>query len=187
MTFEIIKFNGIEYPCRIVCGSECELLIGGTKLLDAIHPNGFDTENEGFVNDEAERIYDNIFFFVNDNDLKLSDEELIEILNVDNPEWFEVSKDEQIKKLSDKLSKQCDEFRNLWRDYVKEKGEISLGRNHITLVDGTTERMDKMIPEGDDVMLVDQFGHKFSLYADCGCDTLLELHDVVFMSNNKKD
>ena len=96
-------------------------------------------------------------------------------------------KEEMIKNLTNDIYRRGDCLRSLWRDYVRERVEVSLGRSHITLVDGVSERMDKMVPEGDDVMLVDQFGNRFSLYADCGIETLMELHDVVLVENQPSE
>lgn len=85
-----MKFNGNTYMCRVVESSEGEeLLIGSTALLDALQPGSFNDENEGFAGDEAERIYDEFFFFTDERSLRLPDNELIAELKKDNPEWFE--------------------------------------------------------------------------------------------------
>ncbi|EEC95011.1 hypothetical protein PRABACTJOHN_03629, partial [Parabacteroides johnsonii DSM 18315] len=52
-------------------------------------PGSFDDENEGFAGEEAERIYDEVFYFTDAENLKLSDNELIEVLKEDNPDWFD--------------------------------------------------------------------------------------------------
>ncbi|WP_346709240.1 hypothetical protein [Phocaeicola salanitronis] len=84
-----IKFSGVEYPCRMVKDNQGEyLIIGSTDLLDALQPGNFEDENEGFANEEAAKIYDEIFFFTDERTLALPDEELIEELRRDNPEWF---------------------------------------------------------------------------------------------------
>lgn len=89
MKTQEIQFGGNTYSCRVVLSNEGEeLLIGSTALLDALQPGSFNDENEGFASKEAERIYDEIFFFTDKNSLKLSDEELINELKDDNPEWF---------------------------------------------------------------------------------------------------
>ena len=63
MRTQEIRFDGKTYVCRIVKSNEGEdLLIGATKLLDALHPGSFEDENEGFAGKEAERLYDGIFF-----------------------------------------------------------------------------------------------------------------------------
>lgn len=58
-------FNGQTYVCRIVLSNEGEeLIIGSTSFLDAIQPGDFEDENEGFANKDAEKIYDEIFSFI---------------------------------------------------------------------------------------------------------------------------
>lgn len=90
MKTQEIQFGGNTYPCRVVVSNEGEeLLIGSTALLDALHPGSFNDENEGFASEEAERIYDEVFFFTDKNSLKLPDKELITELKEDNPEWFD--------------------------------------------------------------------------------------------------
>lgn len=90
MKTQEIQFGGNTYPCRVVISNEGEeLLIGSTALFDALHPGSFNDENEGFASKEAERIYDEVFFFTDKDSLKLSDKELITELKEDNPEWFD--------------------------------------------------------------------------------------------------
>ncbi|WP_417177009.1 hypothetical protein [Bacteroides sp.] len=90
MKTQEIQFGGNTYPCRVMISNEGEeLLIGSTALLDALHPGSFNDENEGFASKEAERIYDEVFFFTDKDSLKLSDKELITELKEDNPEWFD--------------------------------------------------------------------------------------------------
>ena len=84
-----LQFDGNTYVCRVVQSNEGEeLLIGSTALLDALQPGSFNDENEGFASDEAERLYDEIFFFTDKASLRLPDGELIAELKQDNPEWF---------------------------------------------------------------------------------------------------
>lgn len=84
-----LQFDGNTYSCRIVKSNEGEeLLIGSTALLDALQPGSFNDENEGFASVEAERLYDEIFFFTDKRTLGLPDEELVAELKKDNPEWF---------------------------------------------------------------------------------------------------
>ncbi|WP_026367348.1 hypothetical protein [Bacteroides sp. 14(A)] len=90
MKTQEIQFGGNTYPCRVVVSNNGEeLLIGSTALLDALQPGSFNDENEGFASKEAERIYDEVFFFTDKKTLKLSDKELITELKEDNPEWFD--------------------------------------------------------------------------------------------------
>lgn len=64
MRTQDIQFGGDTFVCRIVKSNEGEdLLIGSTKLLDALHPGSFEDENEGFACKEAEQLYDEVFFF----------------------------------------------------------------------------------------------------------------------------
>ena len=85
-----IQFNGRSYYSRIVESVDGEeLLIGSTILLDALQPGSFNDENEGFASKEAERIYDEVFFFTDMANLRLTDVELVAELKKDNPEWFE--------------------------------------------------------------------------------------------------
>ena len=52
-------------------------------------PSSLNDENEGFASEEAEEIYDEVFFFTEADNLKLPDSGLIAILKEDNPEWFD--------------------------------------------------------------------------------------------------
>lgn len=90
MRTQEIQFDGNTYVCRIVKSNEGEdLLIGSTKLLDTLHPGSFEDENEGFAGKEAERLYDEIFFFTDNKTLRLPDDELVAELKESNPEWFD--------------------------------------------------------------------------------------------------
>lgn len=82
-----LEFDGRVYVCRIVNSNEGdELVIAPTSLLDALHPHSFGDENDGFANDEAMRLDEEVFFYINDANLSLSDDELVAELKVDNPE-----------------------------------------------------------------------------------------------------
>lgn len=90
MKTQEMQFNGNTYLCRVVESNEGEeLLIGSTTLLDALHPGSFEDENEGFASDEAERLYDEVFYFTDKKSLNLPDNELIAELKESNPEWFD--------------------------------------------------------------------------------------------------
>lgn len=90
MKTQEMQFNGNTYLCRVVESNEGEeLLIGSTTLLDALHPGSFEDENEGFASDEAERLYDEVFYFTDKKSLNLPDNELIAELKENNPEWFD--------------------------------------------------------------------------------------------------
>lgn len=85
-----LQFNGNTYLCRIVRSNGGEtLVIGSTALLDALQPGSFEDENEGFASKEAERLYDECFFFTDAATLRLPDDALIAELKKDNPEWFD--------------------------------------------------------------------------------------------------
>ena len=90
MKTQEVQFGGNNYPSRVVESNEGEeLLIGSITLLDALQPGSFNDENEGFASKEAERIYDEVFFFTDMANLRLTDVELVAELKKDNPEWFE--------------------------------------------------------------------------------------------------
>lgn len=90
MKTQEMQFNGNTYLCRVVKSNEGqELLIGSTDLLDALHPGSFEDENEGFASDEAERLYDEVFYFTDKESLELPDNKLIASLKESNPEWFD--------------------------------------------------------------------------------------------------
>lgn len=90
MKTQEVQFGDNNYPCRVVESNEGEeLLIGSITLLDALQPGSFNDENEGFASKEAERIYDEVFFFTDMANLRLTDVELVAELKKDNPEWFE--------------------------------------------------------------------------------------------------
>lgn len=85
-----IQFDGKTYRCRIVESIDREeLIIAPTSLLDALHPGSYEDENEGFAGDEAERLYDEIFYFTDERTLRLPDNELVAELKESNPDWFE--------------------------------------------------------------------------------------------------
>lgn len=78
MKFRDYEFNGPTYRCRMVKDNSGEdLVISGTKFLDALQPGSSDSENEGFVSEEASDIYDEIFFFTDNDDVKQQDAENI--------------------------------------------------------------------------------------------------------------
>ena len=81
MRTEELEFEGTTCICRVVESVDGEdLLIGSTELLDALQPGSFGDANEGFVNKEAEALYDEVFYFTEPENLLLPDEELIEVL-----------------------------------------------------------------------------------------------------------
>ena len=70
-------------------GKYIPLLIGSTELLDALQPGSFEDVNEGFASEEAEDLYDEVFYFTKPQNLLMPDKELIEVLKESNPDWFE--------------------------------------------------------------------------------------------------
>ena len=85
-----MQFDGIAYVCRMIKSNDGdELIIGPTDLRDALQPGSFNDQNEGFVNDEARQLYDEVFYFTDTASLRLPDDELIDVLKESNPEWFD--------------------------------------------------------------------------------------------------
>lgn len=89
MTTRDFVFQGEVFTCRIVKDNEgYDLIIGGLNFLDALQPQAMDDPMEGFVSKKAQEIYDEIFFFIDEQTLALPDEQLIEALKVDNEDYF---------------------------------------------------------------------------------------------------
>ena len=89
MRTQEFEFDGRTYTCRVVESIDGEdLLIGSTNLLDALHPGSYDDANERFASEEAERLYDEIFFFIDRQSLLLPDVYLITKLSESNPDRF---------------------------------------------------------------------------------------------------
>ena len=85
-----LEFDGKNYICRVVNSNDGEeLIIAPTSLLDALHPYPFGTENDGFVSEEAVQIDEKVFFYTDNTNLSLSDDELVAELKESNPEWFD--------------------------------------------------------------------------------------------------
>ncbi len=85
-----LEFDGKTYICRIVNSNEGEeLIIAPTSLLDALQPYPFGEENDGFASSEAVQIDEEIFFYTEDTNLTLPDDELVAVLKESNPEWFD--------------------------------------------------------------------------------------------------
>ena len=90
MTTTEINYRGENYTCRVVKSNEGEnLIIAGTRLLDALMPYPITDSSDGFADYEAEKVDEDIFFYTLDVNLRLPDDELIEELKEDNPEWFD--------------------------------------------------------------------------------------------------
>lgn len=91
-------------------------------------------------------------------------------------------------KLIEKTAQLCDsikELKRLWMDYVREQGEVSLGGHCITMLDGSSERMEKLTHHDGEVFIVDCFGNEWNFELDTDPETLIELHDVVFVAMRK--
>ena len=85
-----ITYKGENHTCRIVRSNEGEeLIIAGLSLLDELMPYEVTDKCNGFADKEAEEVDEEIFFYTDDHNLKLSDNELIAILKESNPEWFD--------------------------------------------------------------------------------------------------
>lgn len=90
MEYKDYEFDGKRYRCRIVEGKNGEeLVIGSMSFLDALQRDSDENEDERFVSKEAERLYDEVFYFTDVVELQLDDEQMIELLKLDNPEWFD--------------------------------------------------------------------------------------------------
>ncbi len=87
--FATITYDGKEYWLRQVLSNEGTLLIGDTKLYDALHPGSFEDADGGWASKEAERIDEDIFYYVSPDELLLPKEELIAVLKESNPDLFE--------------------------------------------------------------------------------------------------
>lgn len=72
-------------------------------------------------------------------------------------------------------------LKQLWMDYVRQEGEISLGGHCITMWDGCSERMEKLTHHDGEVFIVDHFGNEWNFESDTGLETLIELYEVVFV------
>ena len=85
-----LEFDGKTYVCRVVNSNDGEdLIIGPTTLLDALQPRPFGTRNDGFANKETVQIDEEVFFYTEDANITLSDDELVAELKESNPEWFD--------------------------------------------------------------------------------------------------
>lgn len=85
-----LEFDDTTYLCRVVNSNEGEeLIIAPTSLLDALRPRPYGTENDGFASEEAVRLDEKVFFYTNDADLQLPDDELVVELKESNAEWFD--------------------------------------------------------------------------------------------------
>lgn len=86
--FETFTYDGKEYWLRQVLSNEGTLLIGDTKLYDTLHPGSFEDADGGWASKEAERIDEDIFYYVSPDELLLPKDELIAVLKESNPDLF---------------------------------------------------------------------------------------------------
>lgn len=86
--FATITYDGKEYWLRQVMTGAGTLLIGDTKLYDTLHPGSFEDADGGWASKEAERIHEQIFYYVSPDELLLPKEELIAVLKESNPDLF---------------------------------------------------------------------------------------------------
>lgn len=75
-------------PCRELkrgrgTGNRSDLFAGCSA------PHSFGEENDGFANEEAVQIDEEVFFYTDDANLTSSDDELVAELKESNPEWFD--------------------------------------------------------------------------------------------------
>lgn len=79
-----LQYHGETHKCRVITSIDGdELIIASVKLMDKLMPD------ENFVDKEAELLDEKVFYYVTDRDLKLSDEDLIEVVREANPDCFE--------------------------------------------------------------------------------------------------
>ncbi len=89
MTVTEIAYQGKTYTCRVLKSNDGEgLIIAGVELLDTLMPYPMTDRCDGFADKEAEKIDEEIFFYTNESDLELDDDELTEIMRANNPDWF---------------------------------------------------------------------------------------------------
>lgn len=89
------------------------------------------------------------------------------------------------QKLIEKTKQFCrsfDELKELWIDYVRQQGEVDLGGHYIIMWDGCGERMSRLTHHDGSVYIVDVFGNEWDFSTDAGPETIIELHDVVFVT-----
>lgn len=94
---------------------------------------------------------------------------------------------ELIVKLTDDVCSIQKELLRLWKDYVKQHGDIDLKGTYITMWDGGGERMQKLVCRKDELTLIDVYGNPWSMDSDVGVDTLVELHDVVLVGGTSSE
>jgi hypothetical protein len=71
-----INFGNKEFLVREIELSEIETVLISTNSLNELLIN----ENGSYFSDEAISIDENIFYYVNDNEIRFSDEELINLI-----------------------------------------------------------------------------------------------------------
>lgn len=81
-----ITFNGIDYPTRKLYADGEEATISTLNLYDALHPNEWGTENDGFASKEAEEIDNGIFTYVDEDEINLPFDDLKKVLEESNPD-----------------------------------------------------------------------------------------------------
>lgn len=89
------------------------------------------------------------------------------------------------QKLIEKTTQLCnnaEQLKELWMDYVRQQGEVDLDGHYITMWDGSGERMSRLTHHDGSVCIVDVFGNEWDFSTDVGPETLIELHDVVFVA-----
>ena len=88
MNIDTISFEGIDYKCRILPDYEGnDVKIAGKSLRNALFTHNQEG-NQIYRSDEAVRIDESIFFYVEDEELDLTDMRLDRILQRVCPDWF---------------------------------------------------------------------------------------------------
>ncbi len=93
MIYTTITFGGIDYQCRVLKDNmDDDLIIASLDLLAALQPETEGNGEDEFVSQEAENLYDEIFYFSDAVKLQLDDAQLIELLkaeSTDMQDWFD--------------------------------------------------------------------------------------------------
>ena len=129
------------------------------------------------VRDEEEKSYNNLPQHIQEgikgkNYSVVDSMESMSIINKDTMK-------EQLKTKSAVLISLRDELIELWQDYVKLEGEVSLGGSYFSMWDGSGERMDKLTYHDGVVFIVDVFGLEYDFKTFASFECLHELYDII--------
>lgn len=82
-----ITFGGIDYPVRKLRADGEEIIISTLECYDALHPFEWGAENDGFASKDAEKLFDTIFTFVDEDEINLPFKALKKVLEESNPDF----------------------------------------------------------------------------------------------------